>query len=166
MTQLIKVNACLLSLASNKNPEQNLARACEALMRIGQLTLSPINISPCHLKTPTSLCYHNQMAYLVFNETMTYSNLVDFTKQLEQACQRNSYQKPIVKLDIDIIAINTTTTGKLIDEKGDTMLPVSMHWYAIARRLPLASYDDIGLSSLLIQQPQLANLYLSMTKMS
>ena len=166
MTPLIKVNACLLSLASNTNPEQNLACACEALMRIGQLTLSPINISPCHLKPPTSLYYHNQMAYLVFNQNMIYSDLVDFTKQLEQTCQRNSYQKPIVKLDIDIIAIDTPTIGKLIDEKGDMMVPVSTHWYAIARRLPLASYDNMGLSSLLTGQPQLANLYSSMTKMS
>ena len=107
------VTACLLSLASNVSAAQNLALAHAQLKKLGKLQVSQNLISAAAAKNQSTLNqdawfipdYHNQMAYLALAKPMIYLDLVALTKNIEQQASRQAFAKPLVALDVDIIAI-------------------------------------------------------------
>lgn len=134
------VTACLLSLASNHQADSHLTQLKHQLQQnlvidlaIEQLWLSDIIISPDSKPTANCPIYHNQMALLVFRSPIAYHDLHHLTKQLETLAHRHDFAKPIVTLDVDIIAVEI----------------VHKDWKALERRLPLASYERQGLQQLL-----------------
>lgn len=146
------VSACVLSLASNVNPNEHLAMAKKWLNELGEMVLSEVYISD-NTQCPDYYSYHNQIAYLQFTQPLAYQDLVKVTKQFEQTANRGQYDKPLVTLDIDIVAIQTLThtlTSDLVDEKGKNFLTFDglPDWLGVARRFPLASYDRMGIESL------------------
>lgn len=93
--------------------------------------------------------YHNQMLWLNLNSPISYQHLLSLSKQLEQQNDRQIFAKPLVSLDIDIIAVktkNSLNTQK--DEKNQLFINLKNDWYGIARRLPLADYDKICYANL------------------
>lgn len=130
------VTACLLSLASNYQADSHLSELKSQFQQnlsIENLWLSDIIVSPDNKPTENCPIYHNQMALLIVNSPITYSELHHLTKQLETLAHRHDFAKPIVTLDVDIIAVE-------IEHKD---------WKALERRLPLASYEQQGLQQLL-----------------
>lgn len=149
------VTACVLALASNVEPSHNLAFAQSAIKKLGTTNFSSITISPAldNKQNQTVPSYHNQVVYLTFNTPIHYDELVNLTKSIEQQANRGQYDKPLVTLDIDIVAIQTLThtlTSDLVDEKGENFLTFDglPDWLGVARRFPLASYDRMGIESL------------------
>lgn len=138
------VTACLLSLASNYQADSHLTELKHQLQQnlaldlaIEQLWLSDIIISPDSKPTANCPIYYNQMALLVFRSPIAYHDLHHLTKQLEALAHRHDFDKPIVTLDVDIIAV------KVAVESENT------GWKVLERRLPLASYERQGLQQLL-----------------
>lgn len=138
------VTACLLSLASNYQADSHLTQLRHQLQQnlaldlaIEQLWLSDIIISPDSKPTANCPIYHNQMALLVFRSPIAYHDLHQVTKQLETLAHRQDFEKPIVTLDVDIIAV------KVAIESENT------GWKVLERRLPLASYEQQGLQQLM-----------------
>lgn len=130
------VTACLLSLASNYQADSHLSELKSQFQQnlsIENLWLSDIIVSPDNKPTENCPIYHNQMALVIFNSPIAYSELHHLTKQLETLAHRHDFAKPIVTLDVDIIAVE-------IEHKD---------WKALERRLPLASYEQQGLQQLL-----------------
>ncbi len=155
------VTACLLSLASNVSAAQNLALAHAQLKKLGKLQVSQNLISAAAAKNQSTLNqdawfipdYHNQMAYLALAKPMIYLDLVALTKNIEQQASRQAFAKPLVALDVDIIAIKpqlARCSGQ--DEHHMEFLPLNDGWLGIARRLPLASYDWACYTSLMVEQ--------------
>ena len=158
----LSITSCLLSLASNIEPAKNLAFAYQQLSQVGQVVLSSTLISSNDLKQSTIslnshdnlLLYHNQVAYLKLYQAIDYWDLVKLTKDTEQQANRGQFDKPLVTLDVDIVAIHLLNPNKILqklyDEKGQSFIHFkkSENWLGVARRFPLASYDKIGIEAL------------------
>lgn len=132
----VPVTACLLSLGSNyqaKNYLAELPHRFSHALAIKTLWFSEIILSPDNKPSADCPIYHNQMALLSFSSPMPYTALHQTTKQLETLAQRYAFNKPIVTLDVDIIAVEIEY----------------QYWQTLARRLPLASYEQQGLQQLL-----------------
>lgn len=136
------ITEVILSIASNYQPTYYLTQAIDELTHWGQLQLSHAIIDNQ---------YHNYMAHLALSPQLDYATLFQYTKELENKFDRKKFTKPIVSLDIDIIAIkfNCTPSEIIIDEKNKPMVALNSHWFAIARRLPLAHYEIAGIHDLL-----------------
>lgn len=152
------VYACFLSLASNQNAEKQLDFAKQCLEKLGKIEFSQIIVNP---ENQYHLIYHNQMAYLQFEKPFQYQDLLNKTKEIEKQGGRDNLAKPLVALDIDIIAINTDFPEKqlLVDEKGDNFFPISYdsdkQWLGVLRRFPLANYETVGFLQLIQQNQQI-----------
>lgn len=152
------VNACVLSLASNLDEKQTLLLqfAQQKLQSLGKVNFSQIIINPVVADQPT---YHNQMAYIQFEQPINYQQLLKKTKEIEQQGGRAEFAKPLVTLDVDIIAVKTQRLNQqiLIDEKGKPFIALSHdeiedeQWFGISRRFPLANYETAGLLQLIQQ---------------
>ncbi len=143
------VTETLLSIASNHQPLYYLPQAIDILKNWGDIQLSQVIIDNG---------YHNYMAYIQLYSALTYDTLLQQTKQLEQQHDRAKFTKPVVSLDIDIIAISIdkmqmpiNNYSQFIDEKGSPLQYLTKHWFAINRRLPLANYEKQGLQDLAIR---------------
>ncbi|ELA08204.1 hypothetical protein MOMA_06571 [Moraxella macacae 0408225] len=103
--------------------------------------------------------YHNQMLWLGFTKPMLYQDLLNLSKVLEQQNKRQSFAKPHITLDIDIIAIKTQQSiDTQKDEKNQDFIQLQSNWYGIARRLPLADYDHVCYTDLCQKTPCCPNL--------
>lgn len=153
----IMVTSCILSLASNVEPQTHLPLAHRLIGQLGEMTLSEVTI--CNNESEQSLpVYHNQIAYLRLFEPTNYLTLTQTTKVFEQQGNRSDYEKPLVTLDIDIVAIEVSECKQWndrglhcpIDDKGKPFINFKAlpNWLGIARRFPLASYDKLGMTSL------------------
>ena len=140
-----KITACLLSLASNVQTQSQLNPYLTSLpqqlsqyLPVDKIWFSEVILSP-DIQDLGCPIYHNQMALLTFSKPLLYTNLHDISKQLETRAHRHNFAKPMVTLDVDIIAVEVQTTT--------TSSPIK-NWTAITRRLPLASYEKQGLTNL------------------
>ena len=115
---VIVIEACVLSLASNVKQPYYLQKAKDWLQNFGTLTLSAIhsNEDTCsdnnlhddvNKQTSNTPVYFNQVAYLDFAQPIDYWQWLQLTKQFEQQQDRLLYQKPADTLDIDIIAVKS-----------------------------------------------------------
>ena len=162
------IQACILSLASNQQPTKNLAIARQQLSRLGKIYVSSTSVSPsdakqlatCHIPSHTD--YHNQVAFWALHQATSYLDVVQLTKAIEQQANRGQFAKPLVTLDIDIIAIQPVSLDtiddlnqKLLDEKGQAFIKLdkTVNWFGVARRFPLPSYDKAGMANLARTQP-------------
>jgi len=163
---VIVIEACVLSLASNVKQLYYLEKVKDWLQNFGTLTLSAIhsNEDTCSdnnlhddLNKPTSntLVYFNQVAYLDFEQPIDYWQWLQLTKKFEQRQDRLLYQKPAVTLDIDIIAVKCLhqidNIDQSLDEKGNRFVLFAKsanQWLGIRRRFPLACYDQVGIVDL------------------
>ena len=159
---VIVIEACVLSLASNVKQPYYLQKAKDWLQNFGTLTLSAIHSSAdiriennlnddLNKQTPNTPVYFNQVAYLAFAQPMDYWQWLQLTKKFEQQQDRLLYQKPAVTLDIDIIAVKCLhqidNIDQSLDEKGNRFLLFNKsanQWLGIRRRFPLACYDQVG----------------------
>lgn len=160
----LMVNACLLSLASNIEPSKHLAFAQQHLAKLGKVVFSEISVSD-NLSPSDCPVYHNQVVYIALATPMDYFRLVELTKHVEQQAHRNHYQKPLVTLDIDIVAIYPEhNKGDGLDEKGEPFIKFEQlpDWLGVTRRFPLADYDAQGLKHLAqLQHLQFLTYFLS-----
>ena len=163
---VIVIEACVLSLASNVKQPYYLEKAKDWLQNFGTLTLSAIHPSEdiridnnlnddLNKQTPNTLVYFNQVAYLAFAQPMDYWQWLQLTKKFEQQQDRFLYQKPAVTLDIDIIAVKCLhqidNIDQSLDEKGNRFVLFAKsanQWLGIRRRFPLACYDQVGIVDL------------------
>lgn len=146
------VSACLLALASNVDAKTHLAACRHALRQLGELVLSPVFINECQKKADGIIvpAYHNQMAVLILTHPMPTQALTKLAKQLEQANGRASQTKPLVTLDVDLLAVKAQTQ---VASSDATWTAIGNGWLALARRLPLANYDQYGLTQLPLPYP-------------
>ena len=163
---VIVIEACVLSLASNVKQPYYLQKAKDWLQNFGTLTLSAIHSSEdiridnnlhddANKQTSNTPVYFNQVAYLDFEQPMDYWQWLQLTKQFEQQQDRLLYQKPAVTLDIDIIAVKCLhqidNIDQSLDEKGNRFVLFAKsanQWLGIRRRFPLACYDQVGILDL------------------
>ena len=163
---VIVIEACVLSLASNVKQPYYLQKAKDWLQNFGTLTLSAIHPSEdiridnnlhddLNKQTSNTPVYFNQVAYLDFAQPMDYWQWLQLTKQFEQQQDRLLYQKPAVTLDIDIIAVKCLhqidNIDQSLDEKGNRFVlfdKSANQWLGIRRRFPLACYDQVGILDL------------------
>lgn len=163
---VIVIEACVLSLASNVKQLYYLQKAKDWLQNFGTLTLSAIHSSEdtcsdnnlnddLNKQTSNTPVYFNQVAYLDFAQPMDYWQWLQLTKQFEQQQDRLLYQKPAVTLDIDIIAVKCLhqidNIDQSLDEKGNRFMLFAQsenQWLGIRRRFPLACYDHVGILDL------------------
>lgn len=159
------LQSAILSLASNFEASKNLALAEDHLCQLGVLQISAGILSPDKTSTKPVLStdYCNQMAILSFQPAITYLKFLALSKQIERMAGRIC-GKSQVALDIDIIAIKWLEIEGInlnqYDETGTALRAVSVLsedlslsgvWWAIERRLPLASYEKMGLALLNVQ---------------
>lgn len=150
----VPVAACLLSLASNYQPEHYLSqslRKFEQNFALEKIDVSKIVISPDKFFNKCSLTYHNQMAILYFDQPILLNKLNYCLKQIEQISDRKKFKKPVVTLDIDIIAFGVVKDkSKKINANIFSMSSQLRRytWYKITRRFPLAEYEVLGLENL------------------
>ena len=163
---VIVIEACVLSLASNVKQPYYLQKAKDWLQNFGTLTLSAIHSSEdtcsdnnlhddVNQQTSNTAVYFNQVAYLAFAQPMDYWQWLQLTKKFEQQQDRFLYQKPAVTLDIDIIAVKCLhqidNIDQSLDEKGNRFMLFAQsenQWLGIRRRFPLACYDQVGIVDL------------------
>ena len=163
---VIVIEACVLSLASNVKQPYYLQKAKDWLQNFGTLTLSAIHPSEdiridnnlhddLNKQTSNTPVYFNQVAYLDFEQPMDYWQWLKLTKKFEQQQDRLLYQKPAVTLDIDIIAVKCLhqidNIDNNLDEKGNRFMLFAQsenQWLGIRRRFPLACYDHVGIVDL------------------
>ena len=163
---VIVIEACVLSLASNVKQFDYLEKAKDWLQNFGTLTLSAIHSSEdirtqndlsdaLNQQTSNTPVYFNQVAYLAFAQPMDYWQWLQLTKKFEQQQDRRLYQKPAVTLDIDIIAVKCLhqidNIDQILDEKGNRFVifdKSANQWLGIRRRFPLACYDQVGILDL------------------
>lgn len=163
---VIVIEACVLSLASNVKQPYYLQKAKDWLQNFGTLTLSAIHPSEdiridnnlhddLNKQTSNTLVYFNQVAYLDFEQPIDYWQWLQLTKKFEQQQDRLEYQKPAVTLDIDIIAVKCLhqidNIDQSLDEKGNRFVLFAKsanQWLGIRRRFPLACYDQVGIVDL------------------
>lgn len=163
---VIVIEACVLSLASNVKQPYYLQKAKDWLQNFGTLTLSVIHPSEdiridnnlhddLNKQTSNTPVYFNQVAYLDFEQPMDYWQWLKLTKKFEQQQDRLLYQKPAVTLDIDIIAVKCLhqidNIDQSLDEKGNRFVLFAKsanQWLGIRRRFPLACYDQVGIVDL------------------
>lgn len=163
---VIVIEACVLSLASNVKQPYYLQKAKDWLQNFGTLTLSAIHPSEdiridnnlhddVNKQTSNTPVYFNQVAYLDFAQPIDYWQWLQLTKQFEQQQDRLLYQKPAVTLDIDIIAVKCLhqidNIDQSLDEKGNRFVLFAKsanQWLGIRRRFPLACYDQVGILDL------------------
>ncbi|ATQ85250.1 hypothetical protein KSH_05190 [Moraxella osloensis] len=163
---VIVIEACVLSLASNVKQPYYLQKAKDWLQNFGTLTLSAIHPSEdiridnnlhddLNKQTSNTPVYFNQVAYLDFEQPMNYWQWLKLTKKFEQQQDRLLYQKPAVTLDIDIIAVKCLhqidNIDQSLDEKGNRFMLFAQsenQWLGIRRRFPLACYDHVGIVDL------------------
>ena len=163
---VIVIEACVLSLASNVKQPYYLQKAKDWLQNFGTLTLSAIHPSEdiridnnlhddVNKQTSNTPVYFNQVAYLDFAQPIDYWQWLQLTKQFEQQQDRLLYQKPAVTLDIDIIAVKCLhqidNIDQSLDEKGNRFVlfdKSANQWLGIRRRFPLACYDHVGIVDL------------------
>lgn len=163
---VIVIEACVLSLASNVKQPYYLQKAKDWLQNFGTLTLSAIHPSEdiridnnlhddLNKQTSNTPVYFNQVAYLDFAQPIDYWQWLQLTKQFEQQQDRLLYQKPAVTLDIDIIAVKCLhqidNIDQSLDEKGNRFVLFAKsanQWLGIRRRFPLACYDHVGIVDL------------------
>ena len=163
---VIVIEACVLSLASNVKQLYYLQKAKDWLQNFGTLTLSAIHSSEdtcsdnnlnedLNKQTSNTPVYFNQVAYLDFAQPIDYWQWLQLTKQFEQQQDRLLYQKPAVTLDIDIIAVKCLhqidNIDQSLDEKGNRFMLFAQsenQWLGIRRRFPLACYDHVGIVDL------------------
>ena len=164
---VIVIEACVLSLASNVKQPYYLGKAKDWLQNFGTLTLSAIHSSEdiriendlsddLNKQTRNTAVYFNQVAYLAFAQPIDYWQWLQLTKKFEQQQDRLRYQKPAVTLDIDIIAVKClhqidNNIDQSLDEKGNRFVLFAKsanQWLGIRRRFPLACYDQVGIVDL------------------
>lgn len=163
---VIVIEACVLSLASNVKQPYYLQKAKDWLQNFGTLTLSAIHSSEdiridnnlnddVNQQTSNTAVYFNQVAYLAFAQPIDYWQWLQLTKKFEQQQDRLLYQKPAVTLDIDIIAVKCLhqidNIDQSLDEKGNRFVLFAKsanQWLGIRRRFPLACYDQVGIVDL------------------
>ena len=163
---VIVIEACVLSLASNVKQLYYLQKAKDWLQNFGTLTLSAIHSSEdtcsdnnlnddLNKQTSNTPVYFNQVAYLDFAQPIDYWQWLQLTKKFEQQQDRLLYQKPAVTLDIDIIAVKCLhqidNIDHNLDEKGNRFVLFAQsanQWLGIRRRFPLACYDHVGIVDL------------------
>ena len=163
---VIVIEACVLSLASNVKQTYYLQKDKDWLQNFGTLTLSAIHSSEdtcsdnnlhddVNKQTSNTPVYFNQVAYLDFAQPIDYWQWLQLTKQFEQQQDRLLYQKPAVTLDIDIIAVKCLhqidNIDQSLDEKGNRFMLFAQsenQWLGIRRRFPLACYDHVGILDL------------------
>lgn len=163
---VIVIEACVLSLASNVKQPYYLQKAKDWLQNFGTLTLSAIHSSEdiridsnlnddVNSQTSNTPVYFNQVAYLAFAQPIDYWQWLQLTKNFEQQQDRLLYQKPAVTLDIDIIAVKCLhqidNIDQSLDEKGNRFVlfaQAANQWLGIRRRFPLACYDQVGIVDL------------------
>ena len=163
---VIVIEACVLSLASNVKQPYYLQKAKDWLQNFGTLTLSAIHSSEdtcsdnnlnddLNKQTSNTPVYFNQVAYLAFAQPIDYWQWLQLTKKFEQQQDRLLYQKPAVTLDIDIIAVKCLhqidNIDQSLDEKGNRFVLFAKsanQWLGIHRRFPLACYDQVGIVDL------------------
>lgn len=163
---VIVIEACVLSLASNVKQPYYLQKAKDWLQNFGTLTLSAIHSSEdiriennlnddLNKQTSNTPVYFNQVACLAFAQPMDYWQWLKLTKNFEQQQDRLLYQKPAVTLDIDIIAVKCLhqidNIDQRLDEKGNRFVLFNNsanQWLGIRRRFPLACYDQVGIVDL------------------
>lgn len=163
---VIVIEACVLSLASNVKQPYYLQKAKDWLQNFGTLTLSAIHPSEdiridnnlhddLNKQTSNTPVYFNQVAYLAFAQPIDYWQWLQLTKKFEQQQDRLLYQKPAVTLDIDIIAVKCLhqidNIDQSLDEKGNRFMLFAQsenQWLGIRRRFPLACYDHVGIVDL------------------
>ena len=163
---VIVIEACVLSLASNVKQPYYLQKAKDWLQNFGTLTLSAIHPSEdiridnnlnddLNKQTSNTPVYFNQVAYLDFAQPIDYWQWLQLTKKFEQQQDRLLYQKPAVTLDIDIIAVKCLhqidNIDQSLDEKGNRFVlfdESANQWLGIRRRFPLACYDQVGIVDL------------------
>lgn len=145
-----KITACLLSLASNVQTQSllnpyltSLPEQLSQYLPLDKIWFSEVMLSP-DIQDLGCPIYHNQMALLIFSKPMLYANLHDISKQLETLAHRRNFAKPMVTLDVDIIAVEVQKT---------TISSPIKNWTAITRRLPLASYEKQCLTDLWEKMP-------------
>ncbi|MFW2177395.1 MULTISPECIES: hypothetical protein [unclassified Moraxella] len=148
------ITASLLSLASNVKAEHYLANCQHQLANLGELIVTPVLLNDCQNTLLDVPVYHNQIGVLQFNEPMGVQDFLAMTKQLEQENERGEFAKPLVTLDVDVLAVQVVSAesgkfdNKNIDLAGFGFSPILDNWWAITRRLPLASYDKQGIEQL------------------
>ena len=163
---VIVIEACVLSLASNVKQPYYLQKAKDWLQNFGTLTLSAIHPSEdiridnnlhddLNKQTSNTPVYFNQVAYLDFAQPIDYWQWLQLTKKFEQQQDRLLYQKPAVTLDVDIIAVKCLhqidNIDQSLDEKGNRFVLFAKsenQWLGIRRRFPLACYDQVGIVDL------------------
>lgn len=159
----IFIKACVLSLASNIHQDAYLTKAEQWLASFGDITLSAVHTNQqigVEAHSPTNSAsslgiYYNKIVLLAFDQPIDYLKWVQLTKDFEHKQHRHNYEKPVVTLDIDVVAIRLAHRGlsaeKLVDEKGDNFLCLAdkdSGWLGVARRFPLACYDQQGIEEL------------------
>ena len=163
---VIVIEACVLSLASNVKQLYYLQKAKDWLQNFGTLALSAIHSSEdtcsdnnlnddLNKQTSNTPVYFGRVAYLDFAQPIDYWQWLQLTKQFEQQQDRLLYQKPAVTLDIDIIAVKCLhqidNIDQSLDEGGNRFVLFAKsanQWLGIRRRFPLACYDQVGILDL------------------
>ena len=96
---VIVIEACVLSLASNVKQPYYLQKAKDWLQNFGTLTLSAIHTNEdicsdnnlnddLNKQTSNTAVYFNQVAYLAFAQPMDYWQWLQLTKKFEQQQDR------------------------------------------------------------------------------
>lgn len=143
----LPLQACYLALGSNWQTTHFLDVAEQPWQQLANIIKSTVILSMDQKHQTT---YHNQIWYLQFLQPMTYHQLFTFTKRSETLAERQQHPKPMVTLDIDIIAVQSLEKpfGIWMDEKKQPIQLTDDHWLIFARRLPLAVYERQGLMEL------------------
>lgn len=148
------IHACILSLASNYLPDFYLGQVIGLLQqRLTLVTYAASQIIISHDKNThlsiAPIIYHNQVLICHLQAPITLEHLITHTKTIETILHRQQFKKPLISMDIDILAVATLakeqiTTGILLQplcqDKHD--------WYKFPQRFPLAIYEIAALSEL------------------
>lgn len=138
------LNESLIALASNLQQDY-LDNAIDELSKIANVTASKTHTQ----QSVTGDIYYNQMLYIQLKSALTYQELLNFSKQLEVQNNRQQFVKPMVSLDVDIVAFRTCEPlQQSYDEKGQIFIQLINQWHGVSRRLPLADYDKVGFDEL------------------
>ena len=135
------VSAAVISLGSNHQAEQNLARVRQKIAKLGEIKLSKAYQNPDVTATPTQPKpdYSNQCAYLSLTSPITLQQLHPLFKQFENDCGRqrkveNTDIKQIT-MDIDILLVRLEHTSE---------------WIIMAERYPFKAHDMAGVVELAV----------------
>ena len=140
------VSAAVISLGSNHQAEQHLARVRQKIANLGEIKLSTAFVNPDITATAEQPKpdYSNQCAYLSLTSPITLQQLQQLFKQFENDCGR---QRRVENTDIKQVAVKKVTMDI------DILLVRLEHtseWIIMAERYPFKAHDMAGVVELAV----------------